>query len=131
MPRVLRPLLNGADPGQDEDDQPPVPGAGKVWGKYVLGNSNDSTKSLHPFMCVKAGCPQKYTLSSCNSTKVGWHIAGKRGQAKPCLKSTHEDKSDFPQFYKEAGGPVPAKAPASSSTSLQPLTLSGVVKFDS
>ena len=60
--------------------------------------------------------------------KVGWHIAGKRGQAKPCLKSTHEDKSDFPQFYEAEAGPVPAKTPASSSynpsanTSLQPLT---------
>ena len=106
-------LDDGSDPGLDTNEQPLLPGTGKPWGKLIAQNEDPGTKQKHPFSCAIVGCTHKYTKSSCNATKVGWHICGKTG-AKTCAFATEEDKMLFPSMRKAAT--VESSGPTGSTT---------------
>jgi hypothetical protein len=87
-----------ADPELADDDQPRLPGHGRVWGKYVCRNKDQSSSSRYPYVCALSGCAFKYTESAANATKIGRHVCRVGGMVKACSGSTAQHMKDFPQF---------------------------------
>ena len=112
--------ISGADDELDANDQEHIPGHGRAWGKYVIRNPEATEK--HPYVCALCNA-YKYIATSCNATKVGWHICGKKGKVTRCAVANASHFADFPQFKPSELASDDTAPPTSGARASQPRPL--------